>query len=829
MPSRPTAPSVRVDAPVPCRHCGLPVPAGLVDPAATDQFCCSGCRTVHEVLHSHGLERFYDVARATGEAPGRAAGSGRRYDEFDDPAFLALYSRDAGEDGGGLRRIDLYLEGVHCAACVWLVEKVPLAIDGVVEARLDLKRAQATVVWNPAEATLSSVARFVDSLGYAVHPYRGVDVRERRRAEDRALLLRMGLAGAVAGNVMLLAVALYAGFFSGMERQYEIFFRWLSLLESLPVLLYSAWPFFRGAWGALRAKSLHMDLPISIGLLAGFASGAVNTVRASGEIYFDSLTMLVLLLLAGRWLERRRQREAADAAELLYSLSPSTARRVETGEDGAERVREVPVEALVAGDLVDVRAGDALPADGVVASGDSELDRSLLTGESRPESVGPGDEAEAGAVNLTRSIRLRVVVAGEDTRVGRLMKVVEDAARRKAPVVRLADRVAGWFVGAVLALALATLVWWWHVDPGAAVEHAVALLIVSCPCALGLATPLAVSVAVGRAARAGILVRGGDALEGLARPGVLWLDKTGTLTEGRVALERFEGPADLLMRAAALEAQSQHPLARAIVQAARDREFEVGALAVVDAVQTLGGGIRGRVDGRELLIGSPEHVRERLGGSLGEWEQRLDELLAEALTPVVLAEDGRVKGLAGLGDRMRADAPQALRDLEARGWTLGILSGDHPAIVARAAERLGLDPARCHGGLKPEEKLAIVEADATRGPVVMVGDGVNDAAALSAATVGVGVHGGAEASLAAADVFLTRPGLAAVARLVEGARRTVGVIRRNLAFSLAYNLVGASLAIAGWIHPLLAAVLMPLSSITVVTVSFRSRTFDAER
>jgi len=811
-----------------CSHCRLPVPAGLVEPGAEHQFCCSGCRTVYDVIHVHGLDQYYRVASATGETPWKANPSGRSYEDFDDPAFLDLYARPL---GGGLQQVELYLEGVHCAACVWLVEKVPLAIPGVVDARLDVRRSQATLLWNPAQARLSQAARFLDQLGYAPHPYRGVQVREMRRDEDRRLLLKIGVAGAVAANVMLIAVALYGGFFEGMEAQYESFFRWVSLFTTLPAMIFSASVFYKGAWASLRNKGLHMDLPVSLGLLAGFISGVVNTVRASGDIYFDSLATLILLLLGGRWLERRRQRESADAAELLYSLAPSVARRVDVSPEG-EVVREVPAEALKVLDVVEVRAGDIVPVDGIVLVGRSELDLSLLTGESLPVAVGEGDPVHAGTTNVLSPLRVRVEATGEQTRVGRLMQVVEEAAGRRAPLVRLADRIALWFTAAVILVATGTFALWMWLDPSQAVTHTVALLIVTCPCALGLATPLAVSVAVGRAARAGILVKGGDVVEALSKPGLLLLDKTGTLTEGRSAVRRVLGDEQALLAAAALERQVQHPVARALVGAAEAYALRMGQeiptpAAVRDLRQELGGGIHGVVDGLEWAVGSPAWLASVLGKALPEEAQRwVDEVVVEGLSPVALARNGEVLAMVGLGDALRADALATLRHLQQRGWQVGILSGDHASIVARTGRELGLAPEACRGGMLPEEKLAAVEEAVALGTVVMVGDGVNDAAALSAATVGVSVHGGAEASLVAADVFLTRPGLQAVAHLVDGAARTVGVIRRNLVFSICYNLLGAGLAIAGTINPLVAALLMPLSSITVVTSSFRGRTFD---
>lgn len=792
-------------APAACAHCGLPVPAGLAgeEPA----FCCGGCRTAWDVLHDSGLARYYDLSERRGA---KVEPSGRTFAEFDHPAFRELWVRNR---AGGLCETDLYLEGVHCASCVWLVERTPLAVPGVARAELDLARGIVRLAWNPAAGSLSSAARFLDTLGYRPHPFRGARADALRRDEDRGALIRIGVAGAIAVNVMLLAVALYSGQFSGMEAEFEHFFRWLSMVLTAPAL---AWPgrvFFRGAWSSLRARALHMDVPVAIALAGAFARGVVNTVRGSGPVYFDGVAALVFLLLVGRFLQARAQRAAADSAELLYALSPPVARVVE--DDG---VREVPAEALVPGMVIEARHGETLPGDGVVAEGEAALDRSLLTGESRPVAARPGDAVYAGTVVHGATLRVRIEKAGEETRVALLLREVERSASRRAPVVRSADRLAGVFVAVVLVLAALTWWGWSRVDAARAFDHAIALLVVTCPCALALATPLAITVAIGRAARAGILVRGGDALETLARPATLVLDKTGTLTEGRTALAEWRGDDAVRPAVLALERHSAHPIAAGFAAAWPGvREARAEGVA-----STTGGGLEGLVDGRRVAVGSPAFVLARAADPDGFAAARG----AAGLTPVLVAVEGRVVARAGFGDRVRADAPATLAALRARGWRTRLLSGDAPEVVAEVGARLGFSPAECAGAASPEDKLAAVEALAASGPVVMVGDGVNDAAAIARATVGVGVKGGAEACLAAADVFLARPGVEPLARLVEGAARTLGVIRLGIAISIVYNLAGAALAIAGLIDPLVAALMMPASSLTVVLVAWRGRTFE---
>jgi Cu2+-exporting ATPase len=790
-----------------CAHCGLPVPPGYLEPLAPRQFCCAGCRTAWAIIHDAGLDRYYAFDQRR-EAP--VEPSGRRFEEFDHPAFEALYVRTRSDR---LRTTELYLEGVHCASCVWLVERVPLAIPGVAEATLDVTRSLAIISWDPTRTALSAIARFVDALGYRPHPYRGVKIETVRRAEDRAMLVRVGVAGALAGNVMMLAVAVYAGWFGGMDAPTERYFRWVSLMLTTPAVFWPGRVFFLGALAALRTRRLHMDVPVALALAAGYARGAVNTITDSGPIYFDGVATLIFLLLVGRWLQQRAQRTAADAAELLHSLSPSTARLVE-----GETIRDVPAEALVPGMTVEVRAGETMPADGRVTQGQSHVDTSLLTGEPGPAAVGPGDAVYAGTVNRSAALRVLVDETGESSRVGRILREVEAGARRRTPVVLTADQLAAQFVAVVLVLAAVTWLWWLPRDPTAALDNAIALLIVTCPCALALATPLAITAAIGRAARHGILIKGGDAIEILARPSLLVLDKTGTLTEGRTTLVSWDGPDWTRPLVAGLERHSSHPLAEGFLMAWP----RIDPPEASGVTQVAGGGLVGTVAGRAVVVGSPAFVLARALDPRGLLAKR-----DPSLTPVGVSVDGEVVAAAGFGDRIRAEAPGTVQALRRLGWRLQVLSGDDAAVVADVGERLGFPRETLQGDASPEEKLAVIERLTSKGPVVMVGDGVNDASAIARASVGIGVRGGAEASLAAADVYLVRPGLGPLVDLVEGAGRTLHVIRRNIAFSLAYNLVGAGLAMTGVINPLIAAIMMPASSLTVVLASWRSRTFEA--
>jgi Cu2+-exporting ATPase len=793
-----------------CAHCGLPVPA----PA--ERFCCGGCAAVWEAIHACGFDRYY-ILRDEARAPRRLAAADRARDdahaELDDPRFLELHARILPH---GRRAAALAVEGMHCGACVWLLERMPAVLPGVVQTRVDLRRGLLHVVWDESRIGLARVARQVERFGYRARARRGARTAEARRREDRRRLVSIAVAGAAAGNAMVIAFALYGGMLHGMEAAHRDFLR---VASAILALLAVAWPgrvFFQGALAALRTRTPHMDLPVALGLSVGLLSSLYRTASGTGEVYFETVTVLVFLLLVGRFIQLRQQRASLDSVEMLDGLAPRTARRI---ENGAATV--VPPEALRVGDRIEVRPGECVPADGRVLEGASLIDAALLSGESRPVAAEAGARVHAGTVNVSRPLLIEVETAGEDTRLGRLMGLVERCAGERAPVVRLADRVAGVFVVVVVLLALLTVIAWWRVDPARGLESAISLLIITCPCALGMATPLAFMAAIGRAARRGMLIKGGESLERLSGKGLIVLDKTGTLTHGRMSVVEWRGSDALRVLAASAEQASSHPVARALVAS-------VGARALAAAQQereTPGGGVEAVVDGQRVHVGSARFMRAA-GIEPGAWVMEEERRLAGAgLTPVMVAVDGVVGAVGGCGDALKDDAAESIEAMRGLGWEVTISSGDHPSLVQAAGRGAGLASAECAGGVSPEEKVAAVKAAVARRTVVMVGDGVNDAAALAAASVGVAVRGGAEASLAAADVYVAAPGLAPVVELLRGARRTMGVVRSGLAISLVYNVLGASLAMAGLINPIVAAVLMPLSSLTVIGLACRARSF----
>jgi P-type Cu2+ transporter len=787
-----------------CTHCRLAVPAGRIVPDRDEQFCCGGCETAYRLIRSCGLDAYYalvDDADETERAP--VGDADVRYDELDRPLFADRYVRDLGE---GHRSCTLMLEGIHCAACIWLLEKLPRLVDGMIGARVDWARSILEVTWSSDRCRLSQIARTVAELGYRPHPVQEEEQRSRHHGEMRRQIVQIGIAGAAAGNNMLIAIAIYLGMFSSMAADVHGMLRVASCVVGLVSVFGPGRAFMQGAMVAIRTRTPHMDLPIALGLGVGAIAGLVNTLRGVGEIYFDTLSVLVFLLLVGRFIQSRQQHRAADAVRLLKRLTPPVAHKVV-----GERRVDVPSEVLEVGDVVEVRVAEAFPVDGRVVRGKTTVDQSILTGESRPVSTGVGDAAAAGTINLSGVVVVRSEAVGEDTRIGRVAEIVESAATRRPAIVQWADSIGATFVMVVILVAMATFATWLLLDPARAVDNTVALLIVACPCALGLATPLALSVAVARAAKRRILIKGGDVLQRLSRPGTIWLDKTGTLTTGRMTVLDWFGDTSVLGLVAAVERHASHPVGRALVSWAEAHGD--GLAPAPDEVEpSQQGGIVGRFGSLELVIGNQAFVatRARVPDALLE---SAASMVQAGHAPVFVAAGGVVVAVAALGDPLRPDAGPAIERLRREGWTVGIASGDHREIVREVGRRLGLPPERCLGGLTPGDKVELV----SRGEhVVMVGDGVNDSAALAAAGVGIATHEGAEASLRAAPVYLGRPGLLGVLELLAASRSTMRTIRRNLAVSLTYNSLAVGLAAAGLINPLVAAVLMPMSSLSVV-------------
>ncbi|MBX3274520.1 MAG: copper-translocating P-type ATPase [Sandaracinaceae bacterium] len=747
------------------------------------------------------------------------------------------------------RTATLEITSMTCAACVRRVEQALGAVPGVADAQVNLPLNRATVRFDPARASLDALRRAVEKAGYGV-----ADARERargepaaRRAERREAAaaaerraLRRDLVIAAVASVPLLVLGMSHG---AIPHADEPVGRYAQLALASVVVFGPGRRFFRLAWAAARHRTSDMNTLVAMGTGAAYMYSLVAVVApglfahaehgVTPHVYFEAAGAILTFVLLGKVLEGRAKDRLADAVRGLVALAPTTARRVVR-----EREEEVPVEALTPGDLVLVRPGERVPADGEVARGASAVDESMLTGESLPVDKAEGARVWGGTLNQSGALTVRVRETGEDTALARIVDAVERAQGQKAPIARLADVISSWFVPAVLAIATLTLAAWLALDPSAdgvatAIERFVAVLVIACPCALGLATPAAVAVGTGRGAELGVLVKGGVALETASRVDTVLLDKTGTLTEGRpeltdvVTVEGVE-QTTLLALVAAVERQSEHPIARALVEGALARGVEPGA--ATDFASEPGGGVEASVGGRRIRVGTAAWLA-RGGVATDALEPSADALASRGRSASFVAIDGALAGLVAVADRPRAEARRALAELAALGVEVAMISGDRERAARAIADELGI--ARVYAEVSPLDKAAIVAQERARGRVVaMVGDGVNDAPALARADVGVAIGTGTDIAVAAADVALMQGGIARLPTALSLARATLRNIRQNLFWAFAYNLVGLPLAAGvlyewtGWLlSPVFASAAMSLSSVSVLANALRLRRF----
>jgi P-type Cu2+ transporter len=801
-----------------CYHCGLPIPAGTDFPVEIDnqrrEMCCAGCQAVAQAIVDNGLDDYYRHRDAMPESQREAMPQAlQELGLFDHPDVQKNFVRPVGEHE---KEAALILEGITCSACVWLNEQHLARQPGVTAVDINYATRRARVRWDERQIRLSQILEAVAAIGYRAHPYDVARSEQLAQKERRTALWRLFVAGFGMMQVMMYAVPVYLADEGTMTGDIEQLMRWASLVLTLPVILYSAAPFFANAWRDLKFRRIGMDVPVALGIGAAFLASVWATLNSSGQVYFDSVTMFVFFLLGGRFLEMGARQKAARGVETLARALPAFANRYLEYPGGA--VERVAVANLSANDVILIKPGEVVPADGTVMDGVSTADESLLTGESRPVPKQLGDTVTGGSMNVGSPLVVRVERLGESTRLASIQRLMERAASEKPDVVKLADRIASRFVSALLVLAFVTGAWWWWHDPSQALWIFVSVLVVSCPCALSLATPVALTVATGAMSRNGVLVTRGHAIETLARATQFVFDKTGTLTEGKLALVQIY-PGDRISAeqaldlAAALEHGSEHPIGRALRAAAGERK----PVAVEDVRAVTGQGIEGRFEGRVIRLGSLDFAT-----SLAAKEQPevFRECIASGDTVVVLGDEAGWAALFRLSDRPRPTAKEALRQLKEQGIELIALSGDAPATVQRVATDLGIPVA--YGAMSPEGKHDAIRRLQDDGAIVaMVGDGVNDAPVLAQAHVSIAMGGGTDLARSQGDVVLLSDDLGHLVQGVAMARRTLGVIRQNLAWAFVYNLVAIPLAMFGWITPWMAGIGMSASSLLVVLNALR--------
>ncbi len=803
--------------PARCFHCGKPNPHPprwrAVLTGAPRDFCCAGCLGIAQTIHAAGLDAFYDRRTEPADRPPEASDGADEFTPWDDLATQAEFVRELAD---GKSEVSLLLEGIHCGACVWLIERWLLRRPGVAAVDVNFATRRARVVYDPGRERLSGVLRAVAAVGYHAYPYDPARREALVQRESRTLLLRMAVALLAMMQVMMFAVPTYITV-DGVEPAHRLLLEWASLTLTLPVLFYSAAPFFRGAWRDARVRRPGMDVPVALGVAAAFGASAWATLSGGGAVYYDSVTMFVALLLVARYVELAARRRAGDAVEVVARARPARAERF-VDWPARREVEAVAASALAPGDLVLVRAGATVPADGDVVEGGASVEEAILTGESRPLHRATGDAVLAGSVVRDDALVVRVAAAGEATRLAAIERLVTRAAGERPRVARLADRVAGRFVALLLVLAVATALIWGFLEPARALAVTFAVLVVSCPCALSLATPAALAAAAGALARRHVVVARADALEALARVTHVVFDKTGTLTAGRVTLadvpwhREDTASAAAIALAAALEAQSEHPLAQAFREAAQGQ-----ALPRVEELHVVAGhGVEGVVGGRVVRLGRPAFVTALSGAALPACNETPDP----AATLVALGDGCGVAALFALSDALRPGAAELVAALASMRVVPMILSGDRSATVEAVAARLGIADAR--GDAAPEDKRAAVAKLQAGGAVVaMIGDGINDAPSLAQAQVSLSLGSATPLAQWTADIVVLSDDLQLVAGTLSHARRTFRIVRENLGWAFVYNAIAIPAAAFGYVTPLAAAAGMSLSSIIVVANALR--------
>ncbi|HAT30351.1 MAG TPA: cadmium-translocating P-type ATPase [Janthinobacterium sp.] len=800
-----------------CFHCGLPVPFGsawTVDiEGEARPMCCPGCAAVAHSIVAIGQVAYYRNRSAFAASAADMALVPPELQLYDnaDPQF----QRDADSC-----EATLSVEGIRCAACVWLIESRLNRLPGVQAAQMNVATERLYVRWSKAQCRPGDVLRALREVGYSAYPYDAVRHGEQLAKASKTLGRQLFVAGLSMMQVMMYAVPAYLATDGTLDASMGGLMRWASLLLTLPAICYSAQPFFRGALASLRGRALGMDVPVVLGISAAFGASVIATWRGHGEVYFDSATMFIFLLLCSRYLELLARRKAASALERLQHALPASASRLEAYPESRVCVI-VPAAALAAGDIILVKPGEAIAADGVIIEGRSAIDMSLLTGESAAQPKNVGEAVPGGAINASAALLLRVSRAARESTLSDLLKLIERAGSGKPHIAQWADKVASCFVAGLLLFALASFgFWYWH-DAARAWPIAIAVLVVSCPCALSLATPSALAAATDRLLGRGVLIVQPHVLETLHRATHIVFDKTGTLTLGKPALRQIEvlgamPRAWCLQVAAALEGASAHPLARAIVDAARLDEVDAAPQWEVGQIQELPGqGLEGMLHGRRYRLGSAAFVAELAG-------QGVEHAGAPGMTPLYLGVEGKWLARILLSDALREDAGAVVDYFRAAGKQVILLSGDHAALTAGVAAALGIHAAQ--GECLPDAKLAYVQRLQAGGAVVaMVGDGINDAAVLRAADVSFAMGSGAALAQAHADTVLLSGRLSSVVEAARAADATMRVIRQNLAWATLYNVLAIPAAAFGYLNPWLSGVGMALSSAVVIANALRLR------
>lgn len=788
-----------------CFHCGEPVPTSsdftLEIKGIAQPMCCPGCQAVAQTILECGLASYYEHRTAPGIKGELVPSELAALTHYD----LAEVQQEFVTETGTLREIQLSVEGLTCAACAWLIERHLMGLPGLHYVNVNTTTHRARIKWDPDRLSLSDILKGFAKIGYRAYPFQTHSQEALYAREVRSYMFRMALAGLGSMQVMMCAVALYMDLFISVEEEFMIYFKWISLLLSTPIMIYSAQPFYAGAWRSLRQGHLSMDVSVSLALIGAFVASIWATVFNTGEVYYDSITMFVFFLLLGRLLELRARRKASESSSNLARLVPIMATRID-----ADGEHEVAAKTLRVGDRVRVLAGATLPADGIITLGQASLNEAMLTGEQLPLLKQAGDPVFAGTINTDAPLEIRVSHPIEESRLAQIMRLQDHALDDKPAIAQLADVLSRHFILVLLLIAAGVWTFWHFHAPERAFWVTLSVLVATCPCALSLATPTALTSATAHLTRSGILLRRGHVLDVLTRANRIVMDKTGTLTTGNISLVGVQPLAELgedecLAIAHALEAYSEHPIARAF----RSKGAEEAMLpAASEVTPVIGHGIQGRIAGKHYRIGS------------ARWLALADEQEATQGLAIYLADETGPLARFTLADTVRADAGALIQAFKAAGLQTTILTGDSSPQADAVARELGVD--ELVKGVTPDGKLAYLKAREAAGDIsIMVGDGINDAPVLAGAHASFAMAGGTDLAKNSADAILLADDLSRLLTARALALRTRRIIQENFAWSIGYNLLVLPLAASGWLPPYLAAAGMSLSSLIVVTNSMR--------
>ncbi|MCW9047674.1 MAG: heavy metal translocating P-type ATPase [Gammaproteobacteria bacterium] len=807
-----------------CFHCGLPVNDNnrveKIIQQTPRQFCCHGCSSVCEMIYESGLEGFYQ----------RTPDGQLLAPPPEPPQETQLYDIDEVQSEfvhnmGDLRDIHLMVEGIHCSACVWLIERSLGKLPGLIDVKVNLANKRLVVRWNNTQIKISDIIKHLASIGYSATPFDPESAEGVIKKQNRALLLRMAFAAFSMMNLLWISIALYSG---ADEGEYKSLFHWVGFILATPTLFYSGWPFLKGAWTGLKNLNLTMDVPIAIGASATYCYSVFVMLSQSnvGEVYYDTVVNFIFVILVGRFLEAKSKRHAVSATQRLMDLQPRVAHVLRDKE-----TQIVPIRAIQKDETILIKPGEKVPVDGIVLSGSSSIDEALLSGEAAAVNKQAGDTLSAGTVNIENTLTVKVTATLRNTSLGKIISLVEEAQASKAPIQCLADQIVPWFVAITLLLASLTFVYWFSDGIEHALLAATSVLIITCPCAFGLATPMSIAVASGLAARNGVLIKNGAVLEYLSGIKHFVFDKTGTLTEGKMRVKQIimlnnttsENKDLILEKIIHLESLSEHSIASAVQHYAKTINITPDSQCVSNFENKPGYGIKGVIDKQIIMAGNIKLLENNNIKINSDLINQSDIQEANGISCIHITIDNIHAGFITVADQLRKDAQSLINNLRLAGIELTILSGDKKAVAESIANELG--GMNVIAEVLPDEKDKVIQQLQNSGQrVAMIGDGVNDAPALIRADVGIAIGSGTDVSMESADIVLLSNELDKIRLASDLSKRTLRTIRQNISMSIVYNIIMVPLAMMAFVTPLFAAIAMPVSSLAVIGNASRIRT-----